>query len=951
MPSSPVNPPVDELRQRLTEFAQWRTAHLTGDEKGQSQVFLDRLFRALGWRGVFEAGATLEYRVKNTSGGTSFADLLWKPRVLIEMKRAGTKLARHLSQAFDYWVQAVPDRPRYVILCNFDELWVYDFDHQLDAPVEMVNIADLSTRWESLGFLLPEEVRPVFGNDLVAVTREAAAEVAKVYLSLKARGVEAPIVQRFTLQCVMAMFAEDAGLLPEHSFTKALDDATTGAEAYDLIGGLFTEMNTRGKTPGGRFKGTPYFNGGLFSEVVALELTTEELKLLRHAATTEWSQVRPEIFGTLFEGSMDSDERHATGAHFTSQVDIQRIVQPVIVQPWRDRANAATKIDELEEILGDMSQFRVLDPAVGSGNFLYIAYRELRRLEREIIERVRERRRVAGKAMQERFGYVTPEQFFGMDTNPFAVEVAKVTMLLGKKLADDELEEGGQTLPLDNLDKNILHEDALFTPWPKVDAIIGNPPFLGRRKMREELGPAYLAKLDAKFGPRGVSDFVTYWFPIAHDHLPDGGRAGLVGTKSIKQGDGRKVSLNYVVDNGGTIIEAVSSMPWSGDASVVVSIVNWQKGGTPPTKRLLWIDTSEPPLELAEITTALSADVSIREARKLQVSKAGAFQGQTNNVKQAFEPSSFEARQLVKAGELDVVHPLLGGKVMLHSTSTNEWIIDIPTLDADLAWREYPATMKRLEQTALPVLTARAEEEKAANAPALSENAMAKVATHKQDALKRWWVLWRRRAPYLDAVAGMTRYIAVNRAAARDRLPVFAFVDGRFHVNDSIVAFPFADDYSLGILHSSAHEAWFRAQATTLGAAPRYNTNEMFPTFAWPQSPSQVDVDRVVKATAALVEHVGEAFRLGYSLASQYDVLRRPGSSTLRDLKRELDLSVLGAYGIDADEDLLTRLLELNLLVAQEETAGHAVTGPGPQPTVVSPSTWAWPAPTLGQNQ
>ncbi|MFF7292031.1 DNA methyltransferase [Microbacterium sp. NPDC008134] len=944
-----TNAPVDVLRKRLTEFAAWREEHLTGDEKGQSQVFLDRLFQALGWPGVFEAGATLEYRVTKTTGGTSFADLLWKPRVLIEMKRSGTKLARHLSQAFDYWVRAVPDRPRYVILCNFDELWIYDFDHQLDAPIEMLRLTDLSTRWEALGFMLPEEVRPQFGNDLVAVTREAAAEVAKVYRSLRARGVESKDVQRFTLQCVMAMFAEDTGLLPEHSFTKALADATTGAEAYDLIGGLFNEMNTPGKTPGGRFKGTPYFNGGLFSKVVPLELTTAELKLLRHAAGTEWSQVRPEIFGTLFEGSMDAGERHATGAHFTSQADIQRIIQPVIVRPWRDRIDAATNIPQLEAILGEMSQFRVLDPAVGSGNFLYIAYRELRRLEREVIERIRERRQASGLATQESFGYVTPEQFFGMDVNPFAVEVAKVTLLLGKKLADDELEEAGQTLPLDNLDKNILHADALFEEWPKADAIIGNPPFIGRRKMVLELGADYNARLDEAYGPKGVSDFVTYWFPKAHDHLPEGGRAGLVATKSVKHGDGRKASLDYIVDNGGAIIEAVSSMQWSGEAAVTVAVVNWQKGGSLPGKRTLWLDLEEPPLELDEITSALSPEVNVRDAKDLRVNAGGVYQGQTLGITDAFRIDTVAARRIkkIEPSSSEVVHPVLGGKELLQKTSVETWVIDVPDVSADEAWRKHPKLMQSLTISALPTREEKAATERERNDIALARNPKARVNRHHAGFLERWWMLGWRREDYLAATTELPRYIGLTRVSSELRGPVFSFVSGEFHITDAMVAFPYSDDYSFGILQSTAHETWFRARCTTLETRLRYTTEAVFSSFPWPQNPSQEAVDQVSIAARKIVEHCAHAFKLGQPLAAQFDVLRRPGASTLRALREELDSAVLAAYGFSAEEDLLTQLFEANLLVATREEVGEEVTPPGPRPTDAKPSDWMWPAPTL----
>jgi len=344
------NPAPHDLRAALSSFADWRIEHLTGDEKGDAQIFCDRLFQALGHGGVREAGAVLEARIKKEDNkGTAFADLMWKPRVLIEMKKAGTDLSRHYRQAFQYWMRAVPDRPRYVILCNFDEFWVYDFDNQLDAPVDVVALKDLAARSDALSFMLPIEQPPVFGNDLVAVTRDAAAAVASVFRSVHARGIDRLTAQRFVLQSVVAMFSEDIGLLPGKFFTRALEDARNGAEAYDLLGALFTAMETPGVTPGGRYTGTPYFNGGLFAVVAPIELTAEELKKMRTAASTDWSAVRPEIFGTLFETSMDAGERHAYGSHFTSQVDMAKIILPSIVTPWQDRIQAASTIGELEQ--------------------------------------------------------------------------------------------------------------------------------------------------------------------------------------------------------------------------------------------------------------------------------------------------------------------------------------------------------------------------------------------------------------------------------------------------------------------------------------------------------------------------------------------------------------------------------------------------------------------------
>ena len=177
----PENLAVDDLRARLEGFVRYRHQHLTGDEKGEAAIFLENLFRALGHEGVRQVGATLEQRIKKRdNGGTAYADLEWKPRVLVEMKKAGRELSRDYRQAFEYWIDLVPDRPAFVVLCNFDQFWVYDLNRQLEEPVDRIALDDLPRRWEALAFLLPRQEEPTFGNDLVAVTRETAAMVSGV---------------------------------------------------------------------------------------------------------------------------------------------------------------------------------------------------------------------------------------------------------------------------------------------------------------------------------------------------------------------------------------------------------------------------------------------------------------------------------------------------------------------------------------------------------------------------------------------------------------------------------------------------------------------------------------------------------------------------------------------------------------------------------------------------
>ena len=183
----------DPGRAKLEAFRAWAGVHITGDEKGQAQIFLDRLMQAFGHAGSLDVGGEPEFRIRKAredGGGTSFADYVWKPVVLIEMKKRGVNLAKHYRQAFDYWARTVPGRPRYVVLCNFDEFWVYDFETQMDSPVGRAALADLPEHFGPLAFLFPGQPKPVFDNDHVAVTREAAANLSKCFNKLIKRGVE-----------------------------------------------------------------------------------------------------------------------------------------------------------------------------------------------------------------------------------------------------------------------------------------------------------------------------------------------------------------------------------------------------------------------------------------------------------------------------------------------------------------------------------------------------------------------------------------------------------------------------------------------------------------------------------------------------------------------------------------------------------------------------------------
>jgi SAM-dependent methyltransferase len=933
-------------RDTLAQFTEWCKKNITGDEKGQAQIFLDRLFQAFGQAGSLDVGGHPEFRIRKADedgGGTAFADYVWKPVVLIEMKKRGADLQKHYRQAFDYWTRLVPNRPRYVVLCNFDEFRVYDFDTDLDAPKDTVSLKDLPERWGPLEFLAPGNPKPNFENDRVNVTTKAADKLAECFKTLLKRGESREMAQKFILQMLVALFAEDIDLLPKYFVTNLLNECKTPADGYDIIGGLFEAMNSKGPKTGGRFKAVPYFNGGLFAQPARIEINDIELALLKDAAQQNWSKVQPEIFGTLFQHSMDEEERHAFGAHFTHPSDIMKIVKPTITDPWKEQIESAKTFKRLRELRDRMHTFRVLDPACGSGNFLYVAYRELKRLEARIYERIDTEFPKHASEGQMRFSYLSTQNFFGLDILPFAVEIAKVTMTIGRKLAIDELHISENPLPLDNLDKNFIAADALLTPeglptqWPKADVIIGNPPFIGAKWLKPMRGTDYVNTVRRTYAEvPGMADYCVYWIRKAHDHLPNctaddpvAGRAGLVGTQNIRNNQSRVGGLDHVVKDG-TIVEAVDNQPWSGEANVHVSIANWVKSQDPaslPKVRKLWFKvqtdaaakksrkrgsgpaTKDYQLNVREcpfINSALSdkAEVSAAQVLSCNEKPKRVFQGVTPG-HDGFVLTPAEKKAIESDGASgEVVHPYLTGREIVTGDGTPERFIIGLGRKTIIEVQKFPKAFARLKHSVLPDLQQKADKE--------HEDESARKAH-----MERWWMLWRDRLEMFEGFDRLSgRFIACSRVTKR---PVFVFMTTSIWPSDKVQAFLLDDDYSFGILQSSSHWQWFVAKCSKLTERFSYSIESVFDTFPWPQAATVKQIDAVAAAAREVRRVRAEALRnLKGGLRALYRTLELPGANPLKDAHAALDAAVLAAYGFSAKKEVAARIEK-----------GEPVTAPG----------------------
>jgi N-6 DNA Methylase len=603
------------------------------------------------------------------------------------------------------------------------------------------------------------------------------------------------------------MFAEDLGQLEGHLFTQLIEDliANPQRSSADDLGQLFEWLNRPGPRPaGGLYATTRYVNGGLFAHPARVHLDADELTTLRLACDYDWRKVEPHIFGSLLEGALGREAQGKLGAHYTHEVDIQKVIKPTIVDPWHERIEAAATLAEVRCLQNELLDFVVLDPACGSGNFLYIAYRELRRLEQRLHEKEQELRVAAGRRAA---GQSALTAFFpltnikGIEINAFAVSLARVTLWMAHKLAVDELDLDEATLPLEDL-SGIRAGDALRTEWPRVSAIVGNPPFHGDRHLRGLLGDEYLEWLKREFGC-GVKDHCVYWFRKAHDHLGPGQRAGLVGTNSIAQNRARSASLNYIVERGGVITDAVSTQPWPGDAIVEVSIVNWIREPVVVPDRFV---LDEVPVE--GIDTALEpSTIPLADVPRIAANGGRAFQGFLPGAR--YDVSLEQGAALI-AGDpatADVVKPYLNSRDITSNVEQrpSRYVIDF----AQLALEDAMSYAEPLE-----VIRAQAK--------------LARESSRSYGRNPRWWQFLWPRPDFRAAARGLDRFIAGTRVGKRI---LFVWCEPQWRPSDATNIFALDTDYAMGVLTSRIHTDWAAKTSSTLRQDIRYTPSSAFETF------------------------------------------------------------------------------------------------------------------------
>ena len=815
-------------------IATWKDNPLT--EKAGAQGHFDDLCELLGVdkprdsdNYCFERGAG---KAGGPEGNRGWADV-WKRGCFgWENKRPGRDLRAALKQLTDYALEL--ENPPLLVVSDRERIEIHTaFTGYPDEP-RTIRIEDIGSpenlqllRWV---FTDPEKLRPV--KSLAAITEEAAGRFGALAETLRGRGLEAHRVAHFLIQCLFCMFAEDEGLLARGLFTGLLGKAGDDTQrAANRLTALFTAMQTGGDYGD---ETIAWFNGGLFQTIDVPPLRKDDVAALHRAAGMDWRNIDPSIFGTLFERGLNPGKRSQLGAHYTDPATILRLVEPTVARPlaaeWqaakarivpllakskkRDdkpyREAAAIYHGHLERL----RNFRVLDPACGSGNFLYLALKALKDLER--------RANVEAEALglQRQVSIeVSPANVLGLELDPYAAELARVTVWIGEIqwMLRNGYPVASQPIlkPLDTVE----NRDALVkvspgdtaveeAEWPACDAIVGNPPFLGVGRKRGELGDAYVDALAEVFDDRvpAGADLVCYWFEKARAQIAAGKcrSAGLVATNSIRGGASRKVLDRIAATT--RIFEAWSDEPWINEgAAVRVSLVCF---GTGPEKAQL--DGAEASSINSDLT---SGGIDLTLAKQLAENLGASFQGTSK--KAAFDIDGTLARQWLRLPNpngrpnSDVVRPWANGLV-LSGRASDLWIIDYgcDMAEADAALYEAPFAY-------------------------VLQHVKAKSAANRDKAVANsWWRLGRPRPEMRVAMRGLSRYIAT---IAHSKHRFFVWLDAVVCPDQALITVARADDATFGILHSRFHELWSLRLGTSLEDRPRYTPTTTFETFPFPE--------------------------------------------------------------------------------------------------------------------
>ena len=595
----------NEIRARAASFAEdWAES---GYEKGETHSFYNDFFQVFGLsrRRV----ASFEEPVRRLGDRRGFIDLFWKGVLLVEQKSAGRDLTNAKQQALNYFPGLKEaELPRYILLSDFQTFELYDLEDDEHAAFAL---ADLPQHVEKFGFMVGLQKRSFKDQDPVNI--EASERVGKLHDALKAAGYTGHDLEMFLVRVVFCLFADDTGIFERDIFLDLIESRTAadGADLGGWLSALFDVLDTpedaRQATLDEDLARFPYVNGDLFAGRLRIPAFDSAMRArLLEACEFDWSKISPAIFGSLFQSVMSPQERRAVGAHYTTEQNIMKVIGPLFLDEIRAefahlKARRDTRrIAELLKFQEKLGGLRFFDPACGCGNFLIIAYRELRQLEIEVLRLLRPSGQL--DVLAETLSVVDVDQFYGIEIGEFPARIAETALWMMDHIMNNELSEAfGQTyvrIPL-RKSPHIIHGDALETDWAALlppadcDYVLGNPPFVGAKYQSAEQR-AQVRRIAGLGKSGGTLDYVAAWYIKAGYYIAESpARIGFVATNSITQGEQVAQLWPVLFERCGLEIAfAHRTFAWGSDARgkahVHVVIIGLAGRGDAPAERRLF---------------------------------------------------------------------------------------------------------------------------------------------------------------------------------------------------------------------------------------------------------------------------------------------------------------------------------------------------------------------------
>ena len=820
----------------------------------------------------------------------------------------------------------------------------------------------------------PQSLDPT--RERARVTRHIATRLAAVSKALESRHHPAEDVAQFLMRCVFTMFAEDVDLLRENSFTDILTTCLDSPKAFvPMLESLWQSMDTGGFYPGIAAH-VRHFNGGLFKNARAFPLQVEEIGELVAAAKADWKQVEPAIFGTLLEQALNVKERAKLGAHFTPRAYVDRLVNMVIMDPLRreweaakysvydfkDHGQQKDALDVIRKFHHRLCELRVLDPACGTGNFLYAALELIKRLEAEVLDFYAS----LGGAEGLGFETVDPHQFLGIELNPRAAAIAELVVWIGYLQWHYRTRAGHPAEPILREFRNITCKDAVLTwdnwpvplvvdgketypnarlpDWPEADFIIGNPPFIGGKDIREKLDGAYAETLwKTHKAMNDSADFVMYWWDRAADILTRKKtrliRFGFVTTNSITQVFQRKTIERYLTAKSPlSLIYSINDHPWTkatrDAAAVRIAMTVAQAGKHEGLLEEVLVeeelDSDSPHIAYAQSEGRINADLTIGS--------------DVTSVGELLSNKGLSSRGVVLHGAGFIVTPQVAGHLGLGTINGLH--------DYIRHYRNGRDLMGHSRDAMVIDLFGLTEDQIRVRYPKVYQHVLLQIKPerlHNKRDYRRinWWLFGENVPDFRKALAETPRYIATVETAKHR---IFQFLNIEILPDNKLICFALSSGFELGVLHSRAHFNWYIANSAKIGMYEGdavYVKSRCFDPFPFPDAtPAQkTEIGDIAEALDAHRKNV-LAEHPHLTLTGLYNVLERlkagagpddltPAERTifdnglvliLKEYHDKLDAAVIRAYGWAADisdDDILAKLVAINKQRAQEEAQGE----------------------------